>query len=261
MSAGPNSIKLAAQTIGRVPRLISFSGIDGAGKSTQIDRLCARFNREGFSFRLVSFWDDVATFAHLRDEAGHAVFGGDRGVGSPAAPINRRDKNVQSWTMTCVRLGIYFADAISLRLLIRRARRWRVDILVFDRFIYDELANLPSRNTFVRAYIRAIARFAPRPNVRFLLDADPVAARARKPEYPIEFLRANRKSYLDLDQLIGSFSVIAPTSIEDAERQVARHALQGLAPDIDAQREAEQNQDRLKHAPEFDPPQSESLSF
>lgn len=246
---------------------MSFSGIDGAGKSTQIERLCARLSLEGFSFRLVSFWDDVATFVQLRDATGHAVFGGDRGVGTPGSPVNRRDKNVRSWMMTGLRLFLYCADAISLRLFIRKTRSFNVDVLLFDRYIDDELANLPPQNPLARLYVRAVAGFVPKPDARFLLDADPVLARARKPEYPIEFLHDNRNAYFALGELIGGFTLIAPTSIEDAERQVARHALNVLTPPSDCGAQnfagplAEEVIEHAKNAPEFGPSHTGTVSY
>ena len=91
---------------------VSFSGIDGAGKSTQIDALCARLRQEGLRVETVKFWDDIARLKGIRETTGHKVFKGDKGVGSPDAPINRKDKNVQSWTMTSVRFFIYFVDAV-----------------------------------------------------------------------------------------------------------------------------------------------------
>jgi thymidylate kinase len=201
-------------------RVISFSGIDGAGKSTQIESLCEHLSHRGVSFRLVSFWDQVASFSWLRESAGHTLFGGDRGVGTASAPVNRKDKNVRSWFMTCTRLFFYFADTIVLRKFISKAQASGHEVLIFDRYIYDELANLPLQNPVVRGYVRAIARFAPRTDVRFLLDADPALARARKPEYPVEFLQQNRRSYFVLSDLIGGFTVIGPAPIRDVEQKV-----------------------------------------
>ncbi|HET9087322.1 MAG TPA: thymidylate kinase, partial [Acidobacteriaceae bacterium] len=172
--------------------VVSFSGMDGAGKSTQIDALCRRLNEAGLRVKLITFWDDVARFTRMREATGHKIFKGDKGVGTPEAPINRRDKNVRSWGMTWVRLGLYFADAMSLRRTIRQATRSGADFLVCDRFIYDELANLELSNPAARAYIRLIMKIVPKPNVSYFLDADPVQARARKPEYPLDFLYTSR---------------------------------------------------------------------
>jgi thymidylate kinase len=211
------------------PKFVSFSGIDGAGKSTQIRRFCARVEQAGLRYSLVTFWDDVARFKRVREGASHVIFKGDRGVGSPSAPIIRRDKNVRSWSMTLLRLCLYLADAISTRSTMKKARRCNVDVVIFDRFIYDELANLNLENAAMRAYARAIAKFVPRPRISFLLDADPVAALVRKPEYPLEFLEFNRKSYFALNELIGCMTMIAAQPIPEVEKEILERAETALS--------------------------------
>jgi thymidylate kinase len=210
-------------------KFVSFSGIDGAGKSTQIEALCARMKEDGLRVALIRFWDDVAKLTRIRETTGHVVFRGDKGVGTVCAPINRRDKNVRSWLMTGVRLFLYFVDAISVRLAVKKALRSDADLVVFDRYTYDELANLTLRNPFIRCYVWLIMKIVPRPHISYLLDADPVDARARKPEYPLDFLYSNRRAYLELSELIGGITVIAPMSAQEVEHAVLGHALSQLA--------------------------------
>src|SRR5882762_6427374 len=76
--------------------IVSFSGIDGSGKSTQIQALCARLRDDGLNVLSYRFWDDIAVLTHFRSTASHRLFKGDQGVGSPSAPVNRRDKNVRT---------------------------------------------------------------------------------------------------------------------------------------------------------------------
>ena len=204
------------------PKLISFSGIDGAGKSTQIDALCAAMRAAGMGVRVVRFWDEVAKLVRFRQAATVGIFKSDAGVGAPGAPAMRRDKNVRSWFMTCVRLCLYAMDVVSLRAAVAEASRSHYDLVVFDRYIYDELANLNLANPAIRIYVRAILALTPRPHSSYLLDANPVEARARKPEYPIEFLDVNRKAYLTLSRLIGGVDVISPMPIEEVKREIGK---------------------------------------
>jgi thymidylate kinase len=214
----------------RRARFVSFSGIDGAGKSTQIETLRARLNEAGARVLLVTFWEDVAKLTRLRQVSGHTLFKGDSGVGTPARPINRRDKNVQSWYMTAVRCVLYFVDAISLRIVVAKALRADTDIVIFDRYLYDELANVSLQNPITRAYIRLLLQFVPRPDVSFVLDADPFQARARKPEYPIEFLHSSRASYFALSKLVGGMTIVPPQPVQDVAQQVWQQVLNALSP-------------------------------
>jgi hypothetical protein len=71
--------------------------------------------------------------------------------------------------------------------------------------------------------------FVPRLHVSYLLDADPVQARLRKPEYPLDFLCANRQAYLTLARRIGGITVIAPMPIQEAAQQVLERAREELS--------------------------------
>src|ERR1700721_2218331 len=112
---------------------VSFSGMDGAGKSTQIASLRAHMQEAGLRVRIITFWDDVARLTRIREVTGHKLFKGDKGVGTPSAPIIRQKKNIRSRGMPWVRVGLYFVDAISLRSVTKKAVRSDADFVIFDR--------------------------------------------------------------------------------------------------------------------------------
>lgn len=206
-----------------MPVSVSFSGVDGAGKSTQIHALRNVLEGAGLCVRIIPFWDEIAALTGLREGAGHRIFKGEKGVGSPDKPVNRRDKNVQAWPMSLVRLGLYFLDALSARRRFRQLQQSGADVLIFDRYIYDQFANLNLRRRALRAYVRFIMRLVPRPAVSYVLDADPVAARARKPEYPLDFIQLNRQAYLGLATLLGGITVIPPGPVAQVHAEILRH--------------------------------------
>jgi thymidylate kinase len=197
------------------PIIITFSGIDGAGKTTQISNLCSFLGQAGVKFRLVKFWDEVASLASCRESLSLSLFKGDPGVGTPEKPVNRRDKNVQSPFLNVARIFLYFLDTVSLRSLVTKSEN--CEVLIFDRYFYDELSNLPFRDSVLRHLTRLFSKSAPHPDVAFVIDAEPETARARKPEYPLEFLRRNRDAYLALSEIAGLVVVPAGTAQEVAD--------------------------------------------
>ena len=215
----------------RRPTLVSFSGIDGAGKSTQIEMLRERLTQAGFRVSLLAFWDDVATLTGVREFSGHTLFKGEKGVGSPSKPVNRRDKNVRSWYMTLVRFALYFLDAVSLCVVVAKQRRAGADVIIFDRYLHDELANLNLKRGIGRIYARLLLAMTPQPDVAYLLDADPAQARERKPEYPVDFLRQSRAAYFALSKVGGGMTVIPPLPVAEAAEQVVQEISKKLAPD------------------------------
>lgn len=218
--------------------IISFSGIDGAGKSTQIDELKSWLRQSGLRVSIFSMWDDIVVGAQWREFASRRAFGGDRGVGSPEKPLERRDKNVTSGPLELIRLCLYFADALSLWLRVRRLQHATdLDVVIFDRYIYDELANLPLQRPVARFTTRMILKLVPSPDLACILDTPPDIARSRKPEYPLEFLHRNRQAYLALRELTHNLTVIVNSSVEETAMKIRTallpylSTLAGAAPD------------------------------
>ena len=201
-------------------KVVSFSGIDGAGKSTQIKALQRHLQQLGLRSNLYTFWDNVVVFPRLREHMSFKAFKGDKGIGRPDKPIRRRDKNVASWYITAIRLFLYLLDAYSLRVAVSGSYDAGVDFIIFDRYIYDELANLPLNHRLVLLYVRLLLNLIPKPDIAFIVDADPEAAHIRKPEYPLEFVRKNRGSYIALSRLVRGITVLAPLSVEETSAKI-----------------------------------------
>src|SRR5258708_24024475 len=105
------------------PVLITFSGIDGAGKSTQIEKLSKHLAQEGLCVRRLAFWDDVALFRQARAGFSRRVLQSNSGVGTPEHPVERRDKNAQMWPLLIGRGILYVLDLINLRRVVREEKR------------------------------------------------------------------------------------------------------------------------------------------
>jgi len=202
------------------PLLISFSGLDGAGKSTQIDNLRERLEAAGLKVKLLTFWDNVVVMTRYREGFVHTVYGSEKGVGAPNKPVNRRDKNVRSWYLTLARHALYLLDALHLRIVVRDAMKSGNDVVIVDRYVYDELANLPLDRPMTRTFVRSIEKLAPLPDIAYLLDADPEAAHKRKPEYPVDFMHKCRAAYHRLAALLGTMTIIPPLPLPEAKLAV-----------------------------------------
>ena len=198
---------------------VSFSGLDGAGKTTQIENLRAQLEARGLRAELLAFWDNVVVFSRHREDFVHKVFKSERGIGAPDKPVNRRDKNVRNWRVNFARHGLYLLDAIHLRRVIARARKSGTDVIILDRNIHDELANLSLENSVTESFVKFVAAIAPKPDIAFMLDAKPDAARARKPEYPLDFLIESRQRYYRLAAMLG-MTIVPPLALESAKRAV-----------------------------------------
>ena len=204
----------------RRPLLISFSGLDGAGKSTQIENLRERLATAGLQVQLLTFWDDVVVLTQYREGFVHKVYGSEKGIGAPGRPVNRRDKNVRAWYLTIARHALYVLDAINLRRVVGKAIKSGSDVVIVDRYIYDELANLPLERPMTLAFLRTLQKIVPLPDIAYLLDADPEAAHKRKPEYPVDFMHKCRAAYHRLAAALGTMTIVPPLPLAEAKLAV-----------------------------------------
>jgi thymidylate kinase len=202
------------------PLLVTFSGLDGSGKSTQIETLVHYLESHGLRVARLAFWDDVVVGKRYREGFVHTVYGSEQGIGTPERPVERRDKNVRKWYLTVARHVLYLVDAVQLCEVVSRARRGKPDVVVIDRYIYDQLANLPLERKLTQKFVAFVESLVPRPDVAYLLDADVEAARARKPEYPVDFMHRSREAYFRLARMVRGITVIPPLPLRQAQEAV-----------------------------------------
>jgi thymidylate kinase len=218
----------ATKKIARRPVLITFSGIDGAGKTTQIELLSSYLQEQSLRVLRLSFWDDVAFGSQVRASIG------DRTV--DASPVNqvtdpataravspKNNKHIRKWYLTAARSGLYVLDTVRLRRLLAGLTVEGPDVVIFDRYIYDQLANIYSRSAVAQAYRRFLLKRAPKPDLAFIIDASPVAAFARKPEYPLEFMQRNRENFLSLREFAPELIAISGANVEEVTSQISLH--------------------------------------
>lgn len=204
----------------RLAQLLTFSGIDGAGKTTQINCVHAHLLDQGFRVARATFWDDAAFLPRLR--AGVSLSFLAKTPSTDGIPL-RNDKNVRGWYLMLPRYALYLLDALRLRWVVSRLRSRDYDFIIFDRYLYDQLAQVQSRRWLARAYIHLLLALTPKPTVAFLLDASPDEAFLRKPEYPLAFMHGYRESFLSLRQFVPNLVVISPGEIEAVRESILGH--------------------------------------
>jgi thymidylate kinase len=221
-----------AHTTAPRPFLITFSGIDGAGKTTQIEHLSSRLQNQGLRVSRLCFWDHVAVWSEMRAGVGHRTLSARAAKDTTRQTFSpKNNKHVRKWYLNLARWGFYLLDVARLRRLLAGAALRNADVVIFDRYIYDQIANIYSPSWAARSYSRMLLQVAPRPDLAFIVDASPDAAFARKPEYPLEFVRRNRQNFLQLKEMVPQLTIIPGAAEDEVRKEIYRHIRHSALPE------------------------------
>jgi thymidylate kinase len=184
--------------------LITFSGLDGAGKSTLIDGLRQRLEGRQRRVAVSHMYRDVGLYACARFVL-HRITGGDDGPAPDAGGETSRKEASRSrasrlagavaWSKT-LRMCIYPFDLLiffGYRLYVERVRG---RVLIMDRYFYDTLVDVAAGGGWRGA--RLLRLLTPTPHVPVYLDISPEQAFARKGEHSVDYLSRRRAAYQKL---------------------------------------------------------------
>ena len=239
------------------PVTVSFSGLDGAGKSFQIDALLARLGDER---RVEVIWVPLMfwppSWIHVippqirrrlrpkhkgveytpqrskrrRDTRGdQAARSADGGRGAKVARVLRTGPWIVPGTVVATSIGL------SLR---QRASSSTADILVLDRYRLDSAVKLqwmfPGVAQWWLPYI--VRLLAPRPDLEVLLRVDPRVAHTRKREWSVRELTEHAQLY---DKLASRSRTLVTLDAEQNPEVIAKEIWSRVRPLLDRGGEAE----------------------
>jgi thymidylate kinase len=173
--------------------LISFSGLDGSGKSTLSAWLRTALVESGHRVTVLHMNDDVGVYAYLRRLRDFLTRSRARAaVRSQAVKVPRgRLRQAIVWSRT-LRWCIYPLDLLIFALYRIYVEKLSKRVLLMDRYFYDTLVDLSRRS---QRGNRLLELLTPVPDLAVLVDVPPEHAVVRKREYPLEYLSERWPAY------------------------------------------------------------------
>jgi thymidylate kinase len=225
----------------RRPVIVSLSGLDGAGKSFQAERLANALSQ--LDYRAEIIWPPAANVMFQANPAlKRRLFGVLRVLGrSDESTPQRADTDADATeygdaaaqeplppqpapVAHALALVVALVQAWSFRRG-ARAVRGHADVIIFDRYALDSIVYLRQRWGHGRrafslqsALIRLLTR---RPQCAFLLDVAPEVAYARKRDFPLENLRERAALYSALHGRLGCVRLDGERAPEELCREIA----------------------------------------
>lgn len=209
---------------------VTFSGLDGAGKSTLIDWLTTELGAAGRPMTVFHMNDHIGLYAYLRFVRDRVKR--SRAEGNPPTAWTDPESQARAsrgtwrsiryrllWNKTLRRLIYPFDLAVFLMY------RWyhevvRGRVLVMDRYFYDTLVDVfdPRR----RWWLRALEALTPTPTLAVFLDVTPEVSYSRKREYSIEYLARRSAAYKEIFTWVPSAIRLANCDLATSQSVLGR---------------------------------------
>lgn len=207
--------------------LITFSGLDGSGKTTLIESVRKDLEAKRYRVFMQTMYDDLCFYAIMRrarrvlsrmlgieskpnsgpDLSKDPSFasGAEWNGGVRDPKIGAADKKgVLKKTLygvvrsRFVKRAVLFLDLLILMIKKRRVEREGNAVLITDRYLYDSLVDVADLKGRRWGFVRMFMKLVPIPDVPIFVDVPAEVAFERKHEYPIAYNKWRRGAYLKL---------------------------------------------------------------
>ena len=163
-------------------QIITLSGVDGSGKSTQLTHLQQLLEAKGGKVAYIH------AVAFSLPQAARGLFIRPQKEKTPS-----KAKAKSGFVGVFLRKIILLIDLIRFHFFVKQLKKAGVHYLLSDRYFYDTLVNIAylDGTKLNTSFARLANRFIPKPNKAYYLRVTPekVMERPRKPEQGLQYLK------------------------------------------------------------------------
>jgi len=240
--------------------LVSFSGLDGSGKSTLIEWLTATMKEKNYRVTALTMYYDLSFYALIRAIRDHVK----KWVGIKEVPKERAEARSAVLTdpillrkkskanlhdpkigtsdkkgiISRIIYGIVRSVAVKrlalfLDLFVLCTVRFYVEfikkrILITDRYLYDSLADVADLENQKWGFIKFFLLIMPKPRLPIFVDVTPEEAYVRKGEYPVHYMKWRRETYLKIFGWVDGAVIIVNDDLDTAQRTLESIVMERL---------------------------------
>lgn len=216
--------------------LITFSGLDGAGKTTLIRSLKSTLENRQCKVATMTMYDNVGLYASIRflrnqirapKQTNQVSTDQDRLGVEKAKP-----KGISKFFLTIFRSRPTRRVVLFFDLLVLQAYRFywetlRGHVVILDRYFYDSLADVVDGKNWL--YARFVLKILPIPDLPIFVDVTPQQAFERKGEYPVDYMERRRAVYKNIFSRVRKSVILKNenlnTTLQDLEKVSAERVL------------------------------------
>jgi thymidylate kinase len=167
--------------------IITFSGLDGSGKTTLIRSLEKYFDSNKIPYNSSSIYGKLSIYAIMRNLRSLSSKNNDH------ANTKKKDNSTTYKFFRSRNAKKFFLvfDIIILS-FVKLYYTFSKKILIIDRYFFDFLMEVTDD---IRLYQRFVCFLFPSPTLSFFIETDPKSSFNRKREYDIRTLTARRRVY------------------------------------------------------------------